>query len=103
MNYEPNTISFKCVNEIDGEIMYMYENDETNTLCVGPWNPEDGGFADHASFKMRYAFFSYSDSRNCSLESCLNKRHFMYSDPETMTCRMEPYDGSEHFMIHANW
>jgi len=72
-------------------------------VSVGPWNPEDDNFADRASFKLRYAFFSYSDYRNCSFESCINKRNFIYSDPETMECRVEPYDGSEHFMIHANW
>lgn len=103
LNYEPNTVSLKCVNEVEGETLYMYENEEFNSMCVGPWNPEDGNFADHASFKMRFAFFSYSDNRNCSLESSLNKRHFIYSCPETRVCRMELYDGSEHFMIHANW
>ena len=52
-------------------------------MAVGVWNPEDGNFADRASFKLRYAFYSYSDYRNCSFESYLNHRHFLYSDPET--------------------
>ena len=103
LNEEENTVSFKCVDDVNGEEVFLYDDEEAASLYVGPFNPEDGNFADRASFKLRYAFFSYSDERNCSIESYLNKRHFIYSDPETGSCRLELYDGSNDFMVYANW
>ena len=30
INYAENTVSFKCANELDGEVYYLYDNEELN-------------------------------------------------------------------------
>ena len=41
---------------------YVYDNDESSSLSIGPFNPDDGNFADMASFRLRYAFFMSSSA-----------------------------------------